>query len=189
MVRQYSKGIFGYSGLQRVTRGYKGLQVVTRGYKWLKGVNLLSVTKYICLKKYYTCASYLPLVLLSQQSFGNLFIARNGRFTIMKENKPTSALNFHLISWFVWQQSPKRQFFWPKLITKNYTCSSSSFRQKIDLNNRRTTFAASLNAILWYLVLRFSLGVFAGHAFKAGIEYLKLARQCSKGILGNSLIP
>ena len=100
-VRQYSKGIFGYSGLQRVTRGYKGL----------KGVNLLSVTKYICLKKYYTCASYLLLVLLSQQSFGHLFIARNGRFTIMKENKPTSTLNFHLISQFVRQQSPKRQFF------------------------------------------------------------------------------
>ena len=83
----------------------------------------------------------------------------------------------------------KTPVFWPKFITKNYTCSSSSFRQKIDLNNRRTTFAASLNAILWYLVLRFSLGVFAGHAFKGGIEYLNLARQCSKGILGNSLIP
>ena len=47
---------------------------------------------------------------------------------------------------------------------------------KIDLNNRRTTFAASLNAILWYLVVRFSLAIFAGHAFRAGIEYLNLAR-------------
>ena len=48
-----------------VTVGYRGLQGATRGYKWLNGVNLLSVTKYICLKKYYTCASYLLLVLLS----------------------------------------------------------------------------------------------------------------------------
>ena len=54
-----------YMGIQGSTGGYRGLQEVTRGYKWLKGVNLLSVTKYICLKKYYTCASYLPLVLLS----------------------------------------------------------------------------------------------------------------------------
>ena len=32
-------------------------------------------------------------------------------FVIMKANKPTATPNFHFISPFVWQQSPKSQFF------------------------------------------------------------------------------
>ena len=92
--------------------------------------------------------------------------------------KKTNQLQLLISTWYRGSFGSKVQnaSFLPKLITKNYTCSSSSFRQKIDLNSGRTTIAASLNAILWYLLLCFSLAVFAGHAFKAGIEYLNLAR-------------
>jgi len=55
----------------------------------------------------------------------------------MKAHKPTATPNFQFISSFVWQRSPESQFFWPKIITKNYTFSSSIFliffRQKIYL--------------------------------------------------------
>ena len=48
-------------------------------------------------------------------------------FAIMKANKPIATPNFHVISPFIWQRSPEGQFFWTKIITKNYTFSSSIF--------------------------------------------------------------
>ena len=60
--------------------------------------------------------------------------------------KKTNQLQLLISTWYRSSFDSKVQnaSFLPKLITKNYTCSSSSFRQKIDLNSGRTTIAASL---------------------------------------------
>lgn len=58
----------------------------------------------------------------------------------------------------------KKAWFWPKIVTKNYTFLSSIFWPKKWFKNRKSAFTATLKAIPWHRVGIFSLAIFAGRA-------------------------
>ena len=88
-------------------------------------------------------------------------------FVIMKANKPTATRNFHFISPFVWQQSPKSQFFGRKSSPKITLFVVDFFRQKINFKIKSLHL---YKAIAWFLVGISFLAIFVGHASAIFLE-------------------
>ena len=99
---------------------------------------------------------------------------------IITPSKPTTPPDVRFISPFVWQQSPKCQFFRPNNNTKNYTYLSSIFNPNNLFKNKKSTFTANLKVRPWYLTGGFPLNAFRGlyfsHFIRPSLAYLTLPR-------------
>ena len=111
---------------------------------------------------------YLLFVLiLLLQPFGHLFIAINGKFQL----------------YIVLRLAAKVQkpVFWPKIV--------HDFLSKTLMLSHQSAFTASLKDIPWYLFSNFFSRHYRWTFFSHRSRVSQLDSLCSKGTLGNPLIP
>ena len=90
-------------------------------------------------------------------------------------------VNFNFISSFVWQQKSKKPVFWPKIV--------HDFLSKTLMLSQQSAFTASLKDIPWYLFSIFFSRHYRWTFFSHRSRVSQLDSLCSKGTLGNPLIP
>ena len=110
----------------------------------------------------------------------------------MRAYKPTATPNFHFMSTFVGQQSPKSEFLRRTSSAKIAPFSHRFLGKKTDLRIE-SLHLEKFSRLYFSIELEFFLSLFSLDMLQplpeSWYRLYNLARSCTKGILGNSVIP